>query len=171
MPVNNKGYQAGVLVDGTDLRFTTTLHRLVAKAFVPGYAPGLTVNHIDGVKIHNLPANLEWCSIQDNIQHAFETGLRKWVSPELRAEMLALSAAGMPNAHIAKQVGTSASTADNVCGSAHIKWVTKEQKEAVRLERWALGTPYKKLAEKHRISKTHVCRICKGIQVNEMVYA
>jgi len=54
---------------------TFYIHRLVAKAFVPGYAKGLTVNHIDGNCRNNTPDNLEWCTIQENLDHAFRTGL------------------------------------------------------------------------------------------------
>jgi hypothetical protein len=52
------------------------VHRLVAKAFVDGYAAVLTVNHKDGNRINNRDSNLEWVSVQRNIEHAFETGLR-----------------------------------------------------------------------------------------------
>lgn len=49
--------------------------RLVAKTWVDGYAPGLTVNHIDGSPENNAADNLEWVSISDNIRKGFETGL------------------------------------------------------------------------------------------------
>lgn len=52
-----------------------SIHRLVAMAFVEGYAPGLQVNHIDGVKTNNAIGNLEWVTGTDNIKHAIETGL------------------------------------------------------------------------------------------------
>ena len=56
-------------------RIKHTLHRLVAMAFVPGYDEGLTVNHIDGDKANNAPANLEWVSLARNSEHQWETGL------------------------------------------------------------------------------------------------
>lgn len=46
------------------------VHRLVAKAFVPGYAAGLEVNHIDENKRNNVPSNLEWCTHTDNVKHS-----------------------------------------------------------------------------------------------------
>ena len=49
--------------------------RLVAMAWVDGYAPGLTVNHIDGNPENNAEDNLEWVSLSDNIRKGFEDGL------------------------------------------------------------------------------------------------
>lgn len=51
------------------------LHRLVGMAFVPGYAEGLTINHIDGNKLNNKQENLEWVSLARNTQHQWEIGL------------------------------------------------------------------------------------------------
>jgi hypothetical protein len=52
-----------------------TIHRLVAKAFIPNPNNYTQVNHIDGNKENNCIWNLEWVSQARNIQHAFETGL------------------------------------------------------------------------------------------------
>lgn len=52
-----------------------TIHRLVAKAFIPNPDNLTQVNHIDGNKENNYVGNLEWVSQARNIQHAFETGL------------------------------------------------------------------------------------------------
>ena len=51
------------------------LHRLIAEVFVanPNNLPH--INHIDGVKKNNHPANLEWCTHQENMRHAMATGL------------------------------------------------------------------------------------------------
>lgn len=49
--------------------------RLVAMAWVDGYAPGLTVNHIDGNPENNAIENLEWMSLGDNVRKGYETGL------------------------------------------------------------------------------------------------
>lgn len=51
-------------------------HREVAKSFLKNSYSYETVNHIDGNKINNMATNLEWLSIQKNIEHAFKTGLR-----------------------------------------------------------------------------------------------
>ena len=52
------------------------VHRLVAKAFVPG-DPSLTVNHVDGDKSNNSFDNLEWVSQAGQVLHAYRTGLKK----------------------------------------------------------------------------------------------
>jgi len=51
------------------------VHRLVAQAFVPGQFAGACVNHIDGDKTNNIPANLEWTTLAENTRHQWATGL------------------------------------------------------------------------------------------------
>jgi hypothetical protein len=51
------------------------VHRLVALAFVKGYADGLSVNHINGCKVDNRAENLEWATLAENTAHQWRLGL------------------------------------------------------------------------------------------------
>lgn len=60
------------------------IHRLVAMTFIPipkkyldkGLSyDDLEVNHCDGNKSNNCVYNLEWCTHNENIKHAFDSGL------------------------------------------------------------------------------------------------
>lgn len=50
------------------------IHRLVANAFVPNPNSKEQVNHIDFNRINNRADNLEWCTLQENIQHSKRHG-------------------------------------------------------------------------------------------------
>ena len=52
------------------------VHRLIAQTFLSNPAGLPEVNHKDGVKHHNWPENLEWSTCSDNVQHAYDTGLK-----------------------------------------------------------------------------------------------
>lgn len=80
---------AGYLLTGLtcgEQKAKARVNRLVAMAFVGGFAEGLEANHKDGNKKNNTPANLEWVTTQENIEHAFRTGLRKSIG-EYRRKM------------------------------------------------------------------------------------
>ena len=58
-----------------DIRKGFTVHRLVAKAFIPNPLDLPQVNHINGIKTDNRVKNLEWCDNAYNREHAISTGL------------------------------------------------------------------------------------------------
>ena len=51
------------------------IHRLVADVFIHKISGKNIVNHIDGNKLNNYVENLEWCTLEENIRHAYKTGL------------------------------------------------------------------------------------------------
>lgn len=67
----NTGYRVSLWKDGKCKDHLVA--RLVATTFLG--KSNLTVNHIDGNRFNNNIANLEWCSLADNIRKGFETGL------------------------------------------------------------------------------------------------
>ena len=54
---------------------TKRVHVLVAEAFFGMRTGKQQVNHIDGDKTNNATANLEYCTQQENMKHAYATGL------------------------------------------------------------------------------------------------
>ena len=61
------------------IKATFAIHQLVAQAFIPNPNNKRTVNHIDGNKLSNSLANLEWATYSENLKHAYKTGLRRAV--------------------------------------------------------------------------------------------
>lgn len=74
--VNYKGYLKAHLCKNNKGK-KASVHRLVAEAFIPNIENLPQVNHIDGNKLNNCVTNLEWCTQEHNIQHAYKNGLIK----------------------------------------------------------------------------------------------
>ena len=60
---------------------TCTVSRLVAAAWCPGYAEGMTVNHIDGNPANNRADNRDWVTLGETIQLAYDTGMNRRARP------------------------------------------------------------------------------------------
>lgn len=69
-------YYVVMLSKGHKTYINCLVHKLVCSAFHP-QPPGKDfVNHIDGNHFNNCPENLEWCTRQENNDHAIRTGLK-----------------------------------------------------------------------------------------------
>jgi len=76
-PIRNpNGYFKVGLSNGDGTHSQHLIHRLVAKHFIPNPYDHPQVNHKDGNKGNNSVHNLEWVTPQENLLHAFQTGLR-----------------------------------------------------------------------------------------------
>jgi len=73
--LNAYGYPLVVLCCN-NIRTTTLVHRLVAKAFINNLNNCPQVNHKDGNKQNNKLENLEWVTQSENEKHAYRTGLK-----------------------------------------------------------------------------------------------
>ena len=69
--INHGGYRLQLINYERKIR-GYSVHRLVAEEFIGNPPDGKPhVNHKDGNRLNNCPANLEWCSPSHNIKHSF----------------------------------------------------------------------------------------------------
>jgi hypothetical protein len=73
---NYKPHHSGYIYVRVDIQ-KYALHRLVASTFIDNTENKPVVNHIDGNKVNNSVANLEWVTIKENNQHNHNTKLIK----------------------------------------------------------------------------------------------
>jgi DNA-binding Xre family transcriptional regulator len=68
---NPSGYEVAILSTNGKM-YPVTVHRLVAKAFIPNPENKETINHKNGVKTDNRVSNLEWHTRSENVKHAYD---------------------------------------------------------------------------------------------------
>lgn len=74
----NKGYKRKVIsLRRNKEKEMFMIHQLVLNAFMCNAPEGKVCNHIDGDSLNNKIENLEWVTQQQNVIHAYETGLTK----------------------------------------------------------------------------------------------
>ena len=101
-----------------------SVHRLVAKAFIPNNENKPQVNHINGIKDDNRVENLEWCNNSENQIHAVKTGLcnpnygekhyMAKLSNENVGEAISLHKSGFKNIELAKKFNVSAAAMSKI---------------------------------------------------------
>lgn len=74
--VNKNGYkQCCISLGGRDKKKVFKIHKAVAETFLSNPDNKPQVNHIDGNKLNNDIANLEWVTQSENLLHAYKNGL------------------------------------------------------------------------------------------------
>lgn len=97
------------------------IHRLVARAFIPNPENKPHVNHKDANRFNNSVDNLEWVTVQENIEHSVANRLnpvgercgQSVVTEEQVREIRKLRETGMSYPEISKLTGVKLST----CGA------------------------------------------------------
>ena len=74
--INNRGYLC-IRLHNKEKSLKTSIHRLVAIAYVKNIYNKSQVNHINGNKSDNRIENLEWVTHEENQLHAYKIGLKK----------------------------------------------------------------------------------------------
>lgn len=73
---NGHGYSY-VSLRKNGIKTAISVHRIVAKEFIPNINNLKCVNHKNGIKNDNRVENLEWCTYKENSEHAKQIGLIK----------------------------------------------------------------------------------------------
>lgn len=129
--INTNGYKIVTLL-GTQL----SVHRLVAAHFIPNPYNHPQVNHIDGNKLNNYAKNLEWCSSEQNINHALKAGLRPgYVSYDDKLKYMYRALDGELIADLAVEVGNHPNTLSRMLRQTAIKEGLSEKWKTVMHKR------------------------------------
>jgi hypothetical protein len=120
--VNRSGYRR-IVLSADKLRHTCHVHTLVAAAFLGPKPAGCVVNHRDGCKTNNSPANLEYVTQSENMRHAVREGLAKVptfappraLTPEQEKDVRTRRADGALLRTLAAEFGVSIGTIHRTC--------------------------------------------------------
>jgi hypothetical protein len=102
-----------------------SIHRLVAKSFLPNPDNLPEVNHKDGNRLNNCVDNLEWVTAKQNTQHAINYGSRDFRGERnknhklLEKEVLEIFESSLPIKELAALYGVSFGLVGHIkCGRA-----------------------------------------------------
>jgi len=85
--ISARGYEfVGICFGRTGLVDNQYVHALVAEAFIGPRPKGAVINHINGVKTDNWVWNLEYVTIWENLNHAYENSINGTPRPLTMAE-------------------------------------------------------------------------------------
>jgi len=106
---NSDGYQKNLIQ-----KKLYSTHRLIAETFIPNFENKPQVNHINGIKSDNNINNLEWCTLQENINHFYEKTLinRNKVLTEKQINEIKSLYGKLSNRNLAKLFNVSRDTID-----------------------------------------------------------
>lgn len=76
--VNRKGYEYFSVYIGNYKSKKIYVHKFVAIKHIPNPKNLPVLNHIDGNPLNNHKDNLEWCTVQHNVQDGFNRGRIQW---------------------------------------------------------------------------------------------
>ena len=175
------GYRS-VQLKKSPIRKTINVHRLVALAFLPIVHGKDIVNHIDGNKQDNYSENLEWCTLSENTQHSYSSGLKiplrgteagssKLTEAEVTEIFMDIST---PALELARRYNVSLSNIHNILNGTSYRNITelldRPERDAPRRKRTCLSDDEaiqilgstktnKELALEYGVGTTTICRI------------
>lgn len=159
------------------------VHRLVAEAFIPNPDNLPEVNHKNGDKHDNNVENLEWCTHQQNVKHAYNVlylgclkgegcPTHKLTNEQVMQIYDLAKKKELTFTEIGKMFGVTRSVVTDIhIGKSwtHItnqEWVKDHyltEQQAIEIYQLASsGHKYKEIAEKYNISESHVSEIRHG---------
>lgn len=91
------------------------VHRVVASAWIDNNDNLPCVNHINGIRDDNRVENLEWVTNQENVNHAWETGMRDVarmmkIHESQMPKIMQMKADGLSNPAIGRHFGVTGET-------------------------------------------------------------